>query len=48
MSYKARLFWILWVPGIAGVLSFLLVDLSAVLATLPQPPGEHPILHGLH
>ena len=37
---KIRLFWILWVAGIAGVLSFLLVDLSAVIAALPQPPGE--------
>lgn len=40
MSFKARLFWILWVPGMAGVLSFLLVDLSALIAALPQPPGE--------
>ena len=40
MSFKARLFWILWVPGMAGVLSFLLVDLSALIAALPHPPGE--------
>jgi hypothetical protein len=40
MSFKTRLFWILWVPGMAGVLSFLLVDLSALVAVLPQPPGE--------
>ena len=39
MSYKARLFWILWLPGMAGVLSFLLVDLSALVAALPQPAG---------
>jgi hypothetical protein len=40
MSYKTRLFWILWAAGFAGVLSFLLVDLSALIASLPQPPGE--------
>jgi len=48
-EFKTRLFWILWAAGIAGVLSFLLVDLSAVIAALPQPPGEpielpHPAL----
>jgi hypothetical protein len=40
MSFKARLFWILWVPGMAGVLSFLLVDLSALIAAMPQTSGE--------
>jgi hypothetical protein len=40
MSTKTRLFWILWVPGMLGVLSFLLVDLHQLIATLPQPEGE--------
>jgi membrane protease YdiL (CAAX protease family) len=35
MKSKTRLFWILWAAGMAGVLSFLLVDLSAVIAALP-------------
>lgn len=43
MTYKARLFWILWAAGFAGVLSFLLVDLSALIAAIPQPPGSPPI-----
>jgi hypothetical protein len=43
MSYKARLFWILWTAGIAGVLSFLLVDLSALIAAMPVPPGAPPV-----
>ena len=40
MNYKTRLFCILWAAGIAGVLSFLLVDISALVAALPKPPGE--------
>ncbi len=40
MSFKKRLFWILWVLGMAGVLSFLLVDLSALIAAVPKPAGE--------
>ena len=43
MSVKKRLFWILWAAGIAGILSFLLVDLSALIASIPQPPGEPPV-----
>jgi hypothetical protein len=39
MSYKTKLFFILWLAGMAGVLSFLLVDLSALIATLPLPAG---------
>ena len=35
MKFKTRLFVILWLAGMAGVLSFLLVDLSALLANLP-------------
>jgi membrane protease YdiL (CAAX protease family) len=40
MGYKTRLFWYLWLAGMLGVLSFLLVDLSALIAALPKPPGE--------
>jgi len=36
MKLKTRLFVILWIAGMAGVLSFLLVDLSALLANLPK------------
>jgi hypothetical protein len=35
MKFKTRLFVILWLAGVVGVLSFLLVDLSALLANLP-------------
>ena len=40
MKFKTRLFIILWLAGGAGVLSFLLVDLGALLAQLPVPAGE--------
>lgn len=40
MSIKTRLFWILWTAGMAGIVSFLFVDLSAVIASMPLPPGE--------
>jgi membrane protease YdiL (CAAX protease family) len=39
MNFKTRLFLILWAAGIAGVLSFLLVDLSALLKQFPMPAG---------
>ncbi len=39
MNFKTKLFVILWLAGMAGVLSFLLVDLSKVLANLPLPAG---------
>lgn len=39
MNFKTRLFVILWVAGMVGVLSFLLVDLKALLAQLPVPAG---------
>lgn len=39
MSLKTKLFVILWLSGMAGVLSFLLVDLSALMAILPLPLG---------
>ncbi|CAN5174342.1 hypothetical protein BH20ACI2_BH20ACI2_10850 [soil metagenome] len=46
---KKRLFLIVWLAGIIGVLSFLLVDLSALIAALPARPGDpsetpHPAL----
>ncbi len=46
---KKRLFLILWLAGIVGVLSFLLVDLSALIALLPAQQGDpseipHPAL----
>src|SRR5262245_5926409 len=39
MKFKPRLFAILWMAGVAGVLSFLLVDLSALLANMPEAAG---------
>jgi len=39
MKFKTRLFAVLWIAGMAGVLSFLLVDLSALLANLPDVAG---------
>ncbi len=38
MRFKRRLFIILLSAGLAGVFSFLLVDLEALLASLPVPP----------
>lgn len=38
-SVNKRLFWILWLAGLAGVLSFLLVDLPALIAAVPLPEG---------
>ena len=40
MNFKTKLFVILWLAGMAGVLSFLLVDLSKLLANLPLPAGK--------
>ena len=42
MKSRTRLFVILWIAGMAGVLSFLLVDLSALLANLPVTAGQTP------
>lgn len=39
MKFKTRLFVILWVAGLLGVLSFLLVDLGALIAQIPLPAG---------
>jgi len=44
MNAKTKLFIILWAAGMAGVLSFLLVDLNALLQNLPLPKSaEVPI-----
>ena len=37
---KTRLFVILWLAGMAGVLSLLFIDLSAILASLPASAGS--------
>jgi hypothetical protein len=42
MSPNKRLFLVLWAAGIAGVLSFLLVDISAIVAAFPVPEGAQP------
>jgi len=39
MHFKTRLFIILWLAGLAGVISFLLVDLDALIKILPVPAG---------
>lgn len=36
---STRLFVILWLAGMAGVLSFLLIDISALIANLPAAAG---------
>lgn len=41
-SHKGRLFLVLWLAGLAGVMSLLLVDLNALIAVLPQPQGAPP------
>lgn len=39
MNVKTKLFIVLWLAGLAGVFSFLLVDLTALIAILPIPAG---------
>ena len=39
MTYRTKLFLFLFLAGFTGILSFLLVDLSAVLAILPAEAG---------
>ncbi len=39
MRFKTRLFIIIWLAGLTGVLSFLLVDLDALIKILPIPAG---------
>lgn len=40
MNFKTKLFLILWLAGMLGVLSFLLVDLSALVSLFPAIAGE--------
>jgi hypothetical protein len=40
MTEQKRLFLILWAAGMAGVLSFLLVDLEALVALVPVPEEQ--------
>ncbi len=42
MNPNKRLFLVLWLAGIAGVLSFLFVDITAVVMALPVPEGTPP------
>ena len=39
MRFNTRLFFILWIAGLIGVASFLLVDLNAMLHSVPFPAG---------
>jgi len=39
MRFNTRLFLILWIAGVIGVASFLLVDLNAMLHSMPFPAG---------
>jgi len=43
MNFKLKLFVILWLAGLAGVLSFLAVDLSQLLANIPVAAGTAPL-----
>jgi membrane protease YdiL (CAAX protease family) len=38
-QFNARRFWILFIPGFIGIVSFALVDLSALVALFPVSPG---------
>jgi hypothetical protein len=40
VSDKARLFLMLWLVGLVGVLSILFIDLSALIAVVPMPEGS--------
>jgi hypothetical protein len=44
---STKLFAILWVAGMAGVLSLLLIDLSAIMANLPGAGGSEMPFHPL-
>jgi len=42
MTFKMKLFAILWLAGMVGVLSILLIDLSAVIAASgDEDPANH-------
>lgn len=40
MKPKTKLFLILWLAGMVGILSFLLVDLNALINAIPLPEGK--------
>ena len=40
MKFNSRLFLFLWLAGLIGVLSFLLVDLEGLIKALPLPEGH--------
>ena len=40
MESRTKLFLVLWLAGMAGVLSFLFVDLSELIAQMPIPAGK--------
>jgi hypothetical protein len=40
MQTRTKLFVILWIAGMTGILSFLLVDLSALVSSLPVTAGK--------
>ena len=40
MQTRTKLFVILWIAGMSGIVSFLLVDLSALLRSLPMAAGK--------
>jgi membrane protease YdiL (CAAX protease family) len=42
LSFRKRLFLVLFLAGLAGVVSFLLVDLAALIALVPLPAGSQP------
>ena len=45
LSFRKRLFLILFLAGLAGVVSFLLVDLAALIALVPLPPEtQRPVI----
>ena len=39
MSQRTKLFLILWLAGMAGAVSLLLMDIPALVANVPLPPG---------
>jgi hypothetical protein len=43
MTPKFRSFVIIWSAGFIGILSFLLVDISAIVSMLPIADGAHPV-----
>ena len=47
ITTRTKLFAILWLAGMAGVLSILLIDLSAILANLPATAGSKMPFHPL-